>query len=379
MADISISQITVDKNQIFLDKTFLQAISESVKDVPFFIKEDFSQRYKKIQEIAKNYINILQEKLKDINILLNSYKHLQQTLTYLNLKDEDTQDILNYISASEEFLKSSKDFDFKEIYKQLIIQTDIFTAKVQQVFGIDYKIAYIHQSKAANVVEVFVIDNIEDLIKLRKTSTNGIEQRLYQSRSGLQHLVEMHRAVQIDKSLYTIGKTQAEYLDLTYKKIIERYNGHRNHKKRLSLVLWDMESEWHLMKLYQKGDLAQTYAVFALTRYDSPFSSEGFAIPETNIETFMKEVEKVDAVGGVLQTDILNKQNNIGYAVKTLNAAPQGIKQSISTAKAILSGELDEKSLKDLFERKSEKGRNRIEKAVRTTAEQAIYDSVLTL
>jgi hypothetical protein len=82
---------------------------------------------------------------------------------------------------------------------------------------------YVYQSKQANVVEVYEVKKIEDILKIRTTSSGGIETRLKGTKKLLNQVAE-----KIPKELFAIGEQQADLLNKTYKEIIRRYNTYRN-------------------------------------------------------------------------------------------------------------------------------------------------------
>ena len=353
----------VDKNGIILDKTNLEKIINKIfQDTEKITKEEILKESNPLKSAAQDYILNLQLLLKDINSLRNNYQQTQSILENFNKQDSFyAQEYANAV------IERNNNLNFKEIYQKIIILTDNFTRKVQNtISNKKYEIAYVYQSRAGNVVEIYKINKVEDLIKLRKTSSGGIEQRLSASKKHLQQLGK----VAVKRQDYTIGLQQAKLLDIVYKQVIQRYNKKKGMPK---LILWNVGSSsfpsWHKMFLYQKGDLAQTYANFALTKYNTSFIGNVNNPPQTDIELFMLEVQTVDATFGGVQTDIFNKITNTGYAVKTLQAAPQGVMKTIDMAKDFMTGEWNPNNFKEYQEKMKKDGRNIIEEITIKQAE----------
>lgn len=348
---IYLKDVFIDKNGINLEKTNLENIIEKVFDIDQTINENIQEEISPLKQLSLQYIDNLKQVLKEIQIMLIRYQRLQNSLKRLGKEDD---------FYAQEYAKIKQDistsFNFKNVYQDLIAITDIYTAMIQKTLNKNYQIIYVYQSRAANVVQVYKINDIEDLIKIRKTSSGGIEQRLTATKTKLEEL-----DTRLKKEEYTIGLEQAILLDKTYKEIIRRYNI----RKDPHLILWNIGTPsnhmWHMMKLYQKGDLGEAYAGFALNHYGSPFVGNINNPPETDIENFMLQVEKVDATFGGVQGDIYNEKNNTEYAVKTLQAAPQGIMQTIQMAQDIIQGNFNKENFEKYKEQMKKKGRNTIQ------------------
>ena len=355
----------IDKNGINFEKTNLNNIVEKVFNIDQIINKNIQEEISPLKRISLQYIDALKQTLKEINTMLIRYQKLQENLK--NLGKEDSLYAQEYAKTKQDINIS---FNFKNIYQDLIAITDIYTAEVQRTLNKNYQIIYVYQSKAANKIQVYKINDIEDLIKIRKTSSEGIETRLTATKTKLDSLEN----ALIKKEEYTIGLEQSVLLDEVYKEVIRRYNI----KKKPHLVLWNVgtssEHMWHMMKLYQKGDLAEAYAGFVLNHYGSPFLGNVNNPPETDIENFMLEVEKVDATFGGVQGDISNEKNNTEYAIKTLQAAPQGIMQTIQMAQDIIQGNFDKENFEKYKEQMKKKGRNTIQTMTIGEAEMGLKE-----
>ena len=363
-AQISLKDFTI--GDIDLNKTQLNYLTQTIFNIQPYIQEYIRRELNPLQAIANKYILSMQEALKKIQYTMQLYEERKK---YLNFLQQGNQIAINYAENTNKI----KDSDILEIQKEIIILTDLFTLQIQRALGKNLSLVYVYQSKQANVVEVYEVKKIQDILKIRATSKGGLEAKLKATKKELNEIAE-----KIPREIFSIGQKQAKLLDITYKEIIRRYNTYRNTKKYKSLILWNMKTrpKWHGMFLSQKGDLAEAYMNFVVKENLGQFSGNVNNPPETDIETFMKIVEGVDAVFGGIQGDISWEQEKMQIAVKTLSASPQGILQTIQMAKDLLTGQIDINNFNDYKKKWERQGRNKIlemtEKQVKRTLKEQI-------
>lgn len=365
---ISLKDFTI--GNIDLNKTQLNYLTQTIFNIQPYVQEYIRGELNPLQAIANKYILSMQEVLKKIQYTMQLYEERKK---YLNFLQQGNQIAINYAENANKI----KDSDILEIQKEIIVLTDLFTLQIQQALGKNLSLVYVYQSKQANVVEVYEIKKIQDILKIRATSKGSLEVRLHATKKELSEVAE-----KIPREIFSIGQGQAKLLDITYKEIIRRYNTYRNTEKYKSLILWNMKSrpKWHGMFLSQKGDLTEAYMNFVVKENLGQFSGNVNNPPETDIETFMKIVEGVDAVFGGIQGDISWEQEKMQIAVKTLSAQPQGILQTIQMAKDLLTGQIDINNFNNYKKKWERQGRNKIlemtEKQVKKTLKEQIGKNI---
>ena len=169
---IYLKDVFIDKNGINLEKTKLENIIEKVFDIDQTINKNIQEEISPLKQLSLQYIDTLKQVLKEIQIMLIRYQKLQNSLKRFGKEDDFY--VREYAKIKQDINTS---FNFKNVYQDLIAITDIYTAMIQKTLNKNYQIIYVYQSRAANKIQVYKINDIEDLIKIRKTSSGGIEQR----------------------------------------------------------------------------------------------------------------------------------------------------------------------------------------------------------
>lgn len=361
---ISLKDFTI--GNINLDKTQLKYLTQIAFNIQPYVQEYIRGELNPLQMIANKYILGMQEILRKIQYTIQLYEERKR---YLQLLQQGNEIAINYANNTNKL----NDNDIINIQKEMIILTDLFTAQIQRALGKNMSLIYVYQSKQANVIEVYEVKKIEDILKIRTTSSGGIETRLKGTKKLLNQVAE-----KIPKELFAIGEQQADLLNKTYKEIIRRYNTYRNTQKQKSLILWNMRSrpKWHGMFLYQRGDLTQAYMNFVVGKNMSSFQGNTNNPPETDIEQFMQVVEGVDAVFGGIQGDIFLEKERMEIAVKTLSAEPQGIIQTIQMAKDLLTGQIDINNFNDYKKKWERQGRNKILKMTENQVKETLKEQI---
>ena len=361
---ISLKDFTI--GNIDLNKTQLKYLTQMAFNIQPYIQKYVREELNPLQMAANKYILSMQEVLKKIQYTIQLYEERKKYLQFLQQGNEIAT---NYAESTNKL----NDNDIINIQKEMIILTDLFTVQIQRALGKNMSLIYVYQSKQANVVEVYEVKKIEDILKIRATHSGGLETRLNATKKKLNETAE-----KIPKELFAIGEQQANLLDITYKEIIRRYNTYRNTQKQKSLVLWNMKSrpKWHGMFLYQRGDLTQAYVNFAVGKDMSSFQGNINNPPETDIEQFMQVVEGVDAVFGGIQGDISLEKEKMEIAVKTLSAEPQGIIQTIQMAKDLLTGQIDINNFNDYKKKWERQGRNTILKMTENQLKETLKEQI---
>ena len=361
-SQISLKDFTI--GDINLNKTQLNYLTQTIFNIQPYVQEYIRGELNPLQAIANKYILGMQEALKKIQYTIQLYEERKK---YLNFLQQGNQIAINYAENTNKI----KDSDILEIQKEIIVLTDLFTLQIQRALGKNLSLVYVYQSKQANVVEVYEVKKIQDILKIRATSKGSLEVRLRATKKELNNVAE-----KIPREIFSIGQEQAKLLDITYKEIIRRYNTYRNTEKYRSLILWNMKSrpKWHGMFLSQKGDLTEAYMNFVVKENLGQFFGNVNNPPETDIETFMKIVEGVDAVFGGIQGDISWEQEKMQIAVKTLSAQPQGILQTIQMAKDLLTGQINVNNFNNYAKKWKRNGRNTINEFTEKQAKIALEE-----
>lgn len=358
--NVKLNNITIDG--IDFNKTQLLRISEEIFNIQPIVESALEQETNPLKKEASLYILKLQQTLQKIQQTVELYQKKEDILqNFLQLNNN--MDAVAYAENANQLQRN----DILQVQREIIVLTDLFTVHVQNILGKKMELIYVYQSRSANTVQVYKIEKIEDLLHLRVTSKGGIEARLSATKKSLAKT----NAELVKKQDYVIGQEQAKLLDITYKEIIRRYNKYRY--GYMSLVLWNMKTrpKWHGMRLYQRGDLAQAYSSFVFNRQEA-FQGNVNNPPQTDIETFMKLVEDVDATFGGIQGDIFNAENNTEYAIKSLSASPQQILSTIAMAKDLMTGSININNFNEYKKKWIQKGRNIIQKMTEAEAKAQI-------
>lgn len=142
-----------------------------------------------------------------------------------------------------------------------------------------------------------------------------------------------------------------DFFNYTYKEVIWRYNYSKS-----QLVLWllnpgDPNSRrWGKAKVVAQGDIKEAYASVILDRSINSVKTFNADFLDTNVQSFMEEVEKVDSESGLLKGDVV--VGNVHYAIKGSDASTLGIKQIYTLAQEIVKK--DNYTTKDLIQKKEQ-------------------------
>lgn len=325
------------------DRQIIERIADDVLDVANEasseqIEEQFKINTQELKVEATRYIKIFEElrqQVKDFENVLRRQSQLRKSFrdTYETI-DEYIEN-KNYVTA---FLNS-------DIPKKLYSSSFNFQAVLNNYLG--QKVVMVYVFDDGSGPELYEI-NSEDILKFD-----------YSSRSKL---IARYNATTKDiGSTLTKLKLDEKFnfnypnLKATYKETIYRYRCAR--KKNFKVVLWQVPDKvWHATKVSAEGDINEAYAgIVILNRTQPSFNSSNL---EVNIGQFLKEVEKVDNISGLLQGDIT--KGNIEYGVKSAQASALSLNQIIKLAYEIVSDEnYSKEKLLQKQEQFRKKGRTR--------------------
>lgn len=282
----------------------------------------------------------------------------------------DTQRRKSQLIKSYGERKNQKIYQEVEAYKQYKAMTDNFynSGIPQKIIGAAFEL-----QEAANITlnqevetvfvfenkegtpEVYKLGNITDYLKYDTTSkTHNLTARFGTLKSEVSGLQQARMDDLFDESI-NMAK-----LDATYKEVMWRYR-----YSKIKTVMWlnpNPPEKWNLMKVSAEGDINEAYAAIVLQRLGKTYEND----MEQNIQDYMEEVGKVDAVSGLLQGDVT--VGNIEYSIKSAGSSIIGLAQFNKFAKEILA---DDFNIKKLEEKKEKLRENpRLRNHLKTTANE---------
>lgn len=308
----------------------IQYIDEEVKQKAATIVNDevlqpIDTQVKLLSSRFLNSLNRAELELQNLEVILKEQQELRKVLTE---EERATSTVtlakqyrLNKIAMKTLFASNSIDNLFKEF---LFFQTElnaIINQKIEVVFVVD---------NVNTPPSLLTSQNVGSLLKYQE-SNNAVSARFNLTEEEIQNLRQLDLFTDED-DLSGLEDAQATYSKFYNLRTMRKTSNGRVGGGITKYVMW-RKPIWTKQKVLNLGDLHEAYANIVIQRYYSIFERNGAS--DDNMDRFAYFLQQVDNAFGLLQGDI--DLNNIQYAIKSINSALTGIKQTKEVALALLS------------------------------------------
>lgn len=363
--------VTIDKQTIsdITDKIINNEL-EALQDIA---DEDLL----KLKKDAAKFLQIVietQEKIRSIELMMKEQKKRRdQIRTSLGVTGKflSSYETDEYRKCKEELTNELHNREVEKIYDAAFT----FHEQLNAVLGQEVQTIILLQDKEGNP---FLFNTSkEDLFNNKFLSYEETSKTSKLAARFKMSIDQMRQAgieaIQRD-DLQLNDSLNLDNLNTTYRSILYRYDTYKR------LVLWYFPNGiWNKSRISARGDIAEAYAMFFLTKAKYDFNS---ANKEENINYFMVlGVQEVDNVSGLLQGDI--SSGRYEYAIKSADASYMSIQQMIPLAQDIVTKNnyslIDLNRTKEKLASKKAKLRNPIEQVLEDKITKEMQDIISSL
>ena len=152
--DIQISQKELEQIQFYTQKITMKEMDEYVE-----------QNLSDLQKAALKYIQSTNELAGKVKILNQLFYRRKQIKEKIKNKSEE-KNLAQHLEQINEQIRNI--ILTQTLLKNGVIQTAIFTQKMQEILGKTTELIYVYQSSSGQDVRLYKISNIQDIIKIQK-------------------------------------------------------------------------------------------------------------------------------------------------------------------------------------------------------------------
>ena len=331
----------------------------------------------KLKKDAAKFLQVIietQEKIRSIELMMKEQKKRRdQIRTSLGVTGKflSSYETDEYRKCREELTNELHNREVEKLYDAAFT----FHEQINAVLGQEVQTIILLQDKEGNP---FLFNTSKEDIFNNKFLSYEETSKTSKLAARFKMSIDQMRQAGIDAiqrdDLQLNDNLNLDNLNTTYRSILYRYDTYKR------LVLWYFPNGvWNKSRISARGDIAEAYAMFFLTKAKYDFNSPN---KEENINYFMVlGVQEVDNVSGLLQGDI--SSGKYEYAIKSADASYMSIQQMIPLAQDIVTKNnyslVDLNKMKERLASKKAKLRNPIEQVLEDKINKEMQDIINSL